>query len=110
MTQYTHQTDVDAGKTAGGGNSRSRFIAGDCARESTTTTHSRSTRNAYRAEEGIQWLTFFGWCRQSGSGRPGVKPSIRFTGTTRGFNLSKGTTAPQRREVTHLPGKTAPRE
>src|SRR4030088_2007756 len=34
------------------GNSRSRFIDRDCARESTITTHTRSTRNKYQVEGG----------------------------------------------------------
>ena len=40
------------------GNSRSRFIDRDCAREPTITAHTRSTRNTYQVEEGVQWLTW----------------------------------------------------
>jgi hypothetical protein len=39
------------------GNSRSRFIDPDCAREPTITPDTRSTRNTYQVEEGVQWLT-----------------------------------------------------
>jgi nucleoside-diphosphate-sugar epimerase len=44
------------------GNSSSRFIDGDCARESTITTQTRSTRNTYKWREGVRWPT---WSRNT---------------------------------------------
>jgi phytoene dehydrogenase-like protein len=53
----TGQILTAAARLPAEGNSGSRFIERDCARESTITTHTRSTRSTYQVE-GVQWLTW----------------------------------------------------